>query len=292
MDLSVFPIVPPVLPAWASAEDAFANAKCDRVSKAIPIDAYRLIPPPPTSVRYLIGQIDVLEGPEAARTRPFNSTRECAGRDQRVARPTVEDSEMGTVCGTTSWAGRSDGVTVAPARDTVAEVIMPSPLPRPGASSLRSDHRKKTLIARTAVAIITGTNSRRSCLAGIHLALHRWQRPSLPELVSKWLTRSKAQRRRRSRPRSRRLLTEANYLNWASCDRVSWDSARAAHCGQALSASRQARSWIGGGEQRDGFSHLPGQGIWGCRSRNSNPATGFDCGLSMFALPIETGKRT
>src|SRR5665213_2414437 len=54
MDLSCLPIVPPVLPAWASAEDAFANAKCDRASKAIPIDARRIILPPEfVAVSYL-----------------------------------------------------------------------------------------------------------------------------------------------------------------------------------------------------------------------------------------------
>jgi hypothetical protein len=46
MDLSCLPMMPPVLPAWASAEDTFANAKCDRASKAIPIDARRIILPP------------------------------------------------------------------------------------------------------------------------------------------------------------------------------------------------------------------------------------------------------
>ena len=49
MDLSCLPIVPPVLPAWASAEDTFAKAKCDRTSKAIPIDACRFILAPKTS---------------------------------------------------------------------------------------------------------------------------------------------------------------------------------------------------------------------------------------------------
>jgi hypothetical protein len=46
IDLSCLPIVPPVDPAWASAEDAFAETKCDRASKAIPIDARHLILPP------------------------------------------------------------------------------------------------------------------------------------------------------------------------------------------------------------------------------------------------------
>jgi len=46
MDLSCFPIVPPVLPAWASAEDTFANANSDIARKAIPIDARRLMLPP------------------------------------------------------------------------------------------------------------------------------------------------------------------------------------------------------------------------------------------------------
>jgi hypothetical protein len=44
---------------------------------------------------------------------------------------------------------------------------------------------KNTPIARMTVAIITGTSSRRSSLAGIRLALHRSHGTSLPELVSK-----------------------------------------------------------------------------------------------------------
>ena len=34
---------------------------------------------------------------------------------------------LGTVCGTTRWSGGSDGIMIAPARDTTADVIMPSP---------------------------------------------------------------------------------------------------------------------------------------------------------------------
>ena len=67
MDLSCLPIVPPVLPAWASAEDAFANARCDRASKAIPIDACRIILPP-GSWRYRTCQIGALEGPVCVRS--------------------------------------------------------------------------------------------------------------------------------------------------------------------------------------------------------------------------------
>src|SRR5664279_4621841 len=43
MVFSCLPIVPPVLPAWASAEDALANARCEKASKRIPIDARRII---------------------------------------------------------------------------------------------------------------------------------------------------------------------------------------------------------------------------------------------------------
>ena len=56
MDFSCLPMTPPVLPAWASAEDAFANAKCDRASKAIPIEARRIILPQ-SSWRYCTCQI-------------------------------------------------------------------------------------------------------------------------------------------------------------------------------------------------------------------------------------------
>lgn len=62
------------------------------------------------------------------------------------------------------------------------------PSPRPSESFLRSDHRQNAPIAATMVAIITGTNSRRSSLGGIRLALHRFQGSSLPELVSRSLT--------------------------------------------------------------------------------------------------------
>jgi hypothetical protein len=51
MDLSSLPMVPPVLPAWASAEDTFANAKYDRASEAIAIHARRLILPAPPRLR-------------------------------------------------------------------------------------------------------------------------------------------------------------------------------------------------------------------------------------------------
>jgi hypothetical protein len=89
------------------------------------------------------------------------------------------------VCGTTRWAGGSDGVAIAPARDTTADVIMPSP--RPSESLLRSDHRQNAPIAATTLAIITGTNSRRSSSVGIRLALHRFKDSSLPEEISKQL---------------------------------------------------------------------------------------------------------
>jgi len=46
IDLSSLPMVPPVLPAWANAEDAFAETDCDRASKATPIVARRLMLPP------------------------------------------------------------------------------------------------------------------------------------------------------------------------------------------------------------------------------------------------------
>jgi hypothetical protein len=48
MDLSCLPIVPPVLPAWASADDAIVETKCERASKAIPIDVRHLMLPPET----------------------------------------------------------------------------------------------------------------------------------------------------------------------------------------------------------------------------------------------------
>jgi hypothetical protein len=54
---------------------------------------------------------------------------------------------------------------MTPARDTTADVIMPSP--RPSESSLRSDHRQNTPITATMPAIITGISSRRSSSAGI-----------------------------------------------------------------------------------------------------------------------------
>ena len=63
------------------------------------------------------------------------------------------------------------------------------PSPRPSESFLRSDHRQNAPIAATMTAVISGINSRRSSLAGIHLALHRFQGPSLRDLVSKSLTR-------------------------------------------------------------------------------------------------------
>ena len=56
--------------------------------------------------------------------------------------------------------GGSDDVSTAPARDTTADVIMPSP--RGNESSLRSDHRKNAPTAATMLAIIVGANSRRS----------------------------------------------------------------------------------------------------------------------------------
>jgi hypothetical protein len=53
---------------------------------------------------------------------------------------------------------------VAPARDTTADVITPSPRSRE--SFLRSDHKKNTPIAATKLAINTGANSRKSLLKG------------------------------------------------------------------------------------------------------------------------------
>ena len=43
IDLSCLPTVPPMLPAWASADDRFANPKADKASKTIPIDARRFM---------------------------------------------------------------------------------------------------------------------------------------------------------------------------------------------------------------------------------------------------------
>ena len=43
MDLSCLPIVPPTLPAWASAVEALTNAKCEIASVIMPIDARRLM---------------------------------------------------------------------------------------------------------------------------------------------------------------------------------------------------------------------------------------------------------
>ena len=63
MDLSCLPMIPPVLPAWASAEDTFANAKCDRASKANPIDPRRLMLPSRLRGGHGTGQIGVLEEP-------------------------------------------------------------------------------------------------------------------------------------------------------------------------------------------------------------------------------------
>jgi hypothetical protein len=61
------------------------------------------------------------------------------------------------------------------------------PSPRPSESLLRSDHRQNAPIAATMLAIITGTNSRRSSSVGIRLALHRFKDSSLPEEISKQL---------------------------------------------------------------------------------------------------------
>jgi hypothetical protein len=65
-----------------------------------------------------------------------------------------------------------------------ADVIMPSPRPRI-VSEVRPQEKKNAPIAATMVAIIAGTNSRRSSLAGIRLALHRYRGPSSRESVSK-----------------------------------------------------------------------------------------------------------
>jgi hypothetical protein len=72
-------------------------------------------------------------------------------------------------------------VTVTPARDATADVIMPSP--RPSESSLRSDHRQNIPIAATTPAIITGISSRRSSSAGIVSFFIRFTRMSLPDFV-------------------------------------------------------------------------------------------------------------
>jgi hypothetical protein len=99
----------------------------------------------------------------------MHSTARAAMPYQGVGLPTFEGSKAGMVCGTTKCAGGSDGTTIAPARETTADVIMPSP--SPSESFLRSDHRQSPQIATTMVAIITGTNSRRSSLAGIRFPL-------------------------------------------------------------------------------------------------------------------------
>jgi len=93
MDLSCLPIVPPVLPAWASADDAFANDKCDRASRAIPIDARRIIPSPEfMAVSYLSNRgtgrpVDVRAGSFAiAKCQRFSNGKACAGRFRTACR--------------------------------------------------------------------------------------------------------------------------------------------------------------------------------------------------------------
>jgi hypothetical protein len=61
------------------------------------------------------------------------------------------------------------------------------PSPRPNESLLRSDHIQNAPIATTMVVIIIATNSRRSLLAGIDLALYRFQGSSSPKLIFRWL---------------------------------------------------------------------------------------------------------
>jgi hypothetical protein len=56
-------------------------------------------------------------------------------------------------------------MTTAPARDTTADVIMPSPVF--SASFLMSDQSQAALRIATTVAMITGANFGRSSLAGI-----------------------------------------------------------------------------------------------------------------------------
>jgi hypothetical protein len=87
MDLSCLPMVPPVLPAVASAEVTFANAKCDTASKAILIEARRLILPP-DSWRHRTGQIRVLEGPVNVRLGSISTELGLSGH---VRFPAVSD---------------------------------------------------------------------------------------------------------------------------------------------------------------------------------------------------------
>jgi hypothetical protein len=90
---------------------------------------------------------------------------------QRTAWPTVAAAETGVVRGTTRSVGAGDGTNVAPARVTTAVVIASSARLR--VSARMSDQMKNVPIARTTVAIITGTNSRRSSLRDIFLTRHR-----------------------------------------------------------------------------------------------------------------------
>jgi len=95
MDLSCLPMLPPTLPAWASAEDAFANAKCDRPSKAIAIDA-RSILSPRSSLRvqylpnrgtgrphHLVGRV-VVQRVRAKRAARWDVTRLLIVRKRRI----------------------------------------------------------------------------------------------------------------------------------------------------------------------------------------------------------------
>jgi hypothetical protein len=114
-------------------------------------------------VRPRIGRL-FLVGMRGAAMQRAPAGRTCRGRQlasdgcfQGVPRPMVNGSKALTVCGTTRWAGGSDGVAVAPARETTADVIMASP--RAGDSLLRSDHKQNAPNAATMVAMITGTNS-------------------------------------------------------------------------------------------------------------------------------------
>jgi hypothetical protein len=76
-------------------------------------------------------------------------------------------------------------MTIAPARDTTADVIMLSAVFN--APVLRSDQSQTPLRTATTVAMIIGTNSGRSSLAGIVSLLNSIRATSLPKVISKEL---------------------------------------------------------------------------------------------------------
>src|SRR4051812_40866128 len=74
-------------------------------------------------------------------------------RRKALHRPAWVDDGLkaGTVCGADRWVGGADGTIMAPARDTTADVVMPSP---PSCGSFRrSDHSQAADTAATTAAM-------------------------------------------------------------------------------------------------------------------------------------------